>query len=156
MPDLLSGNLDGWAPPAANSQLVLDLRGEVGGKRVAPRVLDWDAIREELVRFMSLPAPISVAEAGRRLNIDDRHLYLRANKEARALGERWKRYLSAQKNQALAEVRPHLVDACLAIVDEGRAVTFREVESRVPAKHLGRIESLFDVLADIKQELEIY
>ncbi|MFC3627788.1 TniQ family protein [Vogesella amnigena] len=155
LPDLLSGKLDGWAPPMPDSQLVLDLRVELTGKRSAPRVLDWDVIKTELRSFMLLPVPISVAEAGRRLNIDDRHLYLRANQEARALGERWKRYLSMQKRQVLAEARPHLIAACSDIVMEGRSVSLREVEARVPAAVLGRIESLFDVLVDIKNELGI-
>lgn len=155
LPDLLSGKLDGWAPPMPNSQLVLDLRVELKGKRSAPRTLDWDAIKAELRSFMSLSVPISVAEAGRRLNIDDRHLYLRANQEARALGERWKRHLAMQKRQVLAEARPYLIAACSDIAMEGKAVSLREIESRVPAAVLGRIESLFDVLVDIKNELGI-
>lgn len=155
LPDLLSGKLDGWAPPMPNSQLVLDLRVELTGKRSAPRALDWDFIKTELRSFMLLPVPISVAEAGRRLNIDDRHLYLRANQEARALGERWKRHLAMQKRQVLAEARPHLIAACSDIVMEGKSVSLREVEARVPAAVLGRIESLFDVLVDIKNELGI-
>lgn len=155
LPDLLSGKLDGWAPPMPNSQLVLDLRVELTGKRAAPRVLDWDIIKTELRSFMLLPVPISVAEAGRQLGIDDRHLYLRANQEARALGERWKHYLAMQKRQVLAEARPHLIAACSDIVMEGKSVSLREVEARVPAAVLGRIESLFDVLVDIKNELGI-
>lgn len=155
LPTLLTGNLAGWEPPAVNRQLALDLRGELSGKRAAPRVLDWEAIKTELVRFMSLPVPISVAEAGRRLNIDDRHLYLRANREARTLGERWKCHQSLQKRQALAEARPHLIAACRDIAMEGKGVSLREVERRVPASILGRIESLFDVLVDVKNELGI-
>lgn len=153
--DLLSGALADWTPPISNSQLVLDLRVELTGKRATPRALDWDVIKTELHSFMSLPVPISVAEAGRQLNIDDRHLYLRANQEARALGERWKRYLSMQKGRALAEVRPHLVAACSDITMDGKSVSLREVEARVPADVLGRIESLFNVLVDIKSELGI-
>lgn len=155
LPALLSGNLDGWEPPMPNSQLVLDLRVDLSEKRAAPRALDWDAIKKELLGFMSLPVPISVAEAGRRLGIDDRHLYLRANQEARALGERWKRHQSLQKRRALAETRPHLIAACRDIAMEGKAVSLREVESRVSASILGRIESLFDVLVDVKNELGI-
>lgn len=155
LPTLLTGSLVGWVPPEVNCQLALDLRGELSGKRAAPRVLDWDAIKKELLRFMSLPVPISVAEAGRQLGIDDRHLYLRANQETRALGERWKRHQSLQKRQVLAEAMPHLIAACRDISMAGKAVSLREVERRVPASILGRIESLFDVLVDVKNELGI-
>jgi hypothetical protein len=50
-------------------------------------------MRAELARLAALPVPISVAQAAQRLSVDRRHLYLQANKEARILGERWKRYV---------------------------------------------------------------
>jgi hypothetical protein len=72
----------------------------IGEKREAPCLHDWAAIRSELETFLKLPEPISVAEAGRRLGIDDRHLYLSANDQARALGKGGNSILLAGKSKS--------------------------------------------------------
>ena len=152
---LLLGELEGWEPPMLVNQLALGLGLGGQGKRDAPRERDWGHIKAELTRFASLPAPISVAEAARRLDVDDRHLYLRANTEARRLGERWKQSQKSQKEGALAKARLHLEKACRAILAEGRAISLREVEARVPREVLASVERLFDMLQDIKGELGV-
>lgn len=83
---VLRGDLADWEPHGTEVQLGIEFDLLAGGKRETPRQHDWGAIRGELERLLKLPEPISVAEAGRRLGIDDRHLYLRANDLARALG----------------------------------------------------------------------
>lgn len=155
LPQLLAGNLDGWAPPEPNPQLLLELFPEPAVKRDAPRKLNWEEIRAELQRMARLPTPISVGEAGRQLEINDRLLYLQANKEARALGERWKQYQQRQGRNSRAVARPYLEQACREIVAEGRAISLREVEARVPKAILDRVERLFDTLHDIKEELGV-
>lgn len=152
---LLLGDLEGWEPPTVVNQLALGLGLDGQGKRDTPRELDWGHIKAELTRFASLPTPISVAEAARRLDVDDRHLYLRANTEARKLGERWKQRQTAQREGARARARPHLEQACRAILAEGRAISLREVEARVPREVLASVERLFDMLQDIKGELGV-
>ncbi|WP_027491034.1 TniQ family protein [Methyloversatilis discipulorum] len=152
LPKLLAGDLGGWLVPFAIAQRELDL-GSVGIRR-APRELNWESMRAELTRFAALPVPISVAQAAQRLNVDRRHLYLQANKEARILGERWKRYVRSRGEEVQARARPYIEAACRALIEEGRAITLRELEARVPHDILSSVEHLFDMLQNIKQELD--
>lgn len=152
LPKLLAGDLGEWSVPSAIAQRELDL-GSVGIRR-APRDLDWESMRAELARLAALPVPISVAQAAQRLSVDRRHLYLQANKEARILGERWKRYVRSRGAEVRARARPYIEAACRALIQEGRAITLRELEARVPHDILSSVEHLFDMLQNIKQELD--
>lgn len=154
LPKLLNGDLEGWRVPQEAVQF--DLALVIGdSRRETPRVLDWVSIRAELVRLAALPTPISLAEAARRLEVDTRHLYLQANKEARILGERWKRYMKQRREDSHAKARPHIEAACRALLAEGRSISLREVEERVPRDVLVSVERLFDMLQDIKQQLGV-
>lgn len=153
LPDLLMGNLDGWSPPAPVAQMVLALNDSARQRRATPREHDWEDIRTKLVAFSRLPTPISVAEAARRLDLNSRHLYLQANRESRILGERWMRFVSRRREINMARVRPILKAACLEILREGRAISLREVEARVPHQDLASVESIFELLREIQAEL---
>jgi hypothetical protein len=90
-----------------------------------------------------------------RLNVDTRHLYLQANKEARFLGDCWKRHIKLCGEVTQARARPHIEAACQELLDAGRAISLREIEERVPREILVSVERLFDMLQDIKQELRV-
>lgn len=150
---LLVGDLDGWVVPKEVVQLDLNLGGRA--KREPRREPDWEYIRGELQRYAGQPTPISLAEAARRLEFDPRHLYLKANTEARVLGARWKAYLKRRGEDVQAKARPHVEAACRSLLEEGRALNLREVEARVPPEVLGTVERLFDMLQDIKQEIGV-
>lgn len=154
LPTFLAGDLDGWEPPQASVQMDLGLVVS-GAQRETPRELDWDLLRAQLVEFASLLTPISLAEAARRLEVDTRHLYLQANKEARILGERWRLYVKRRGEATRAKARQCIENACRALIAEGRAITLREVEERVPHDILATVERLFDMLQDIKEELGV-
>jgi hypothetical protein len=97
-----------------------------------------------------LPTPISVLEAARRLEVEARQLYLRANRTTRLLGERWKAYLARRQKENVAKAWPHLEAACAEILENGKAVTKREIQARVPAEVLSRVPRLLDVLKDVQ------
>lgn len=156
LPQLLTGDIAGWTVPSQAEQLELALLCAcTKGKRSAPRQLDWDDIRAQLRGFMALPVPISVAEAARRLDVDTRHLYLQANREARTLAERWKQYLARRGEEARMRARPYIEAACRSILAEGYAISLREVEERVPREILASVERLFDFLKEIRHDLEV-
>ncbi|NHQ84850.1 helix-turn-helix domain-containing protein [Iodobacter sp. HSC-16F04] len=152
--DLLTQPLKNWTPPIDHPQIALDL-GHMNKERLLPRVLDWEKIKTELMVFARLPVPISVAEAGRRLEIDDRYLYLQANQEARVLGVRWKQYVARRKYLAMLEIKPTLESACREIIEDGRSINLREIERKVPYEILMKVEHLYDVLNEIKEKLRI-
>lgn len=116
-----------------------------------PREHDWAVIRRELEKLLNLPEPISVAEAGRRLGIDDRNLYLQANHLARALGERWKNYLVGRKADHRAAAMAHLREALSVAAEAGRPFNLTEVRQLVPAPVLGSVEGMFGLIRDVRE-----
>lgn len=149
---VLRGDLADWEPHGAEKQLGMGFELLAGGKREAPRQHDWTAIRSELETFLKLPEPISVAEVGRRLGIDDRHLYLRANDLARALGERWKQYLATRKAEKRTLARAHLREVLPTIVGAGRPFNLTEVRQLVPAPILASVEGMFGLIQEVRDE----
>ncbi|WP_205230211.1 helix-turn-helix domain-containing protein [Azospira oryzae] len=150
---LLTGNLSDWERPQADQQLVLSLPQPTPRARAAQRELDWGDLERKLQEFLLLPTPISVLEAGRRLNVEARQLYLRANMTTRQLGERWKAYLRRRQVEHVVNAWPYLEQACIDIWAEGKAVTRREVAARVPAPILAPLTNLLLILKDVQSHL---
>jgi hypothetical protein len=152
---LLTGQIQNWAPPKLSNQLELALLHPREAKRETPREHDWGCIQEQLRDFLKLPEPISLAEAARRLDIEARLLYLRANRESRMLGERWKSFRKSRGEARLERARPYLLAACRDIMANGLSVSFREVASRVPADVLLSVDGLFEELQTIQMEIQM-
>ena len=66
---------------------------------IQSRKLNWQEIQAELRAMLKLPTPVSINEACRRLGVGRKHLYLRANAEARAITDRHTRYRSHVRKQ---------------------------------------------------------
>lgn len=152
---LLTGDVIGWEPPARVEQLPLQLLHTPREERAAARELDWEHIERQLQGFLLLPTPISVLEAARRLEVEARQLYLRANRTTRLVGERWKTYLARRQKENVAKAWPHLEAACAEILEEGKAVTKREIQARVPAKVLSSVPRLLEVLKNVQAGLHL-
>lgn len=152
---LLTGDLDGWEPPTLVCQLNLDL--ELGSRhRLAPsRMIDWDLIRTQLIRFAKQPTPISLAQAARQLELDPSTLYLHVNKEARMLSERWQVYAKRRAERNRTQAREQVKEVCKQLLEEGRALNMREVQRLMPPEELRPAKHLFDMLSEIKQELGV-
>jgi DNA-binding XRE family transcriptional regulator len=151
---LLTGELSQWQPPVLDEQLAFELLSSNQTPRNAPRTIDWTSIEEKLVAFLSLPKPISVLEAARRLDMEARQLYLRANKTTRQLGERWKDYLKRKQEAKVVAAWPYLEHACLEIWGEGKTVTRREILKRVPEEILSPVPNLLNVLKEVQEHLQ--
>lgn len=152
---LLVGDTKGWEPPAELPQLSLPLDSPYDRKREERQVLDWESIQLKLDAFIAQPSAISVAEAARRLNLEPRQLYLRANKKARILGDRWKTQQKRLGDVRHAEARTVVEAACRQVLAEGKGISFREIEARVPKPILSSVEGLFDMLQEIKMNLGV-
>ncbi|GGI17632.1 hypothetical protein GCM10008066_09950 [Oxalicibacterium faecigallinarum] len=151
--DLLTGNLNKWTAPTIERQQVLLLQHPTAAWHPTPRTIDWNEIEKQLQTFLLLPTPISVLEAARRLNLEARQLYLRANRTTRQLGERWKTYLSRRYAATVVRAWPYLESACREIWSEGKTVTRREIVARVPADILSPVAHLLDVLKEVQTHL---
>lgn len=150
---LLSGDLSQWVCPQIEPQLVLNLPQPKPRTRTVKRERNWEEIENQLQEFLVLPTPITVREVGRRLNIDARLLYLRANTLTRQLGKRWKEYLRRRQDEHVVNAWPYLEQACIDIWEEGKAVTLREVITRVPAPILAPLSNLLLNLKDVQSHL---
>lgn len=150
---VLTGDLSRWKRPVPEQQLVLTLSDPTPRARAVQRELDWEEIEKKLEEFLLLPTPISVLEAGRRLDVEARQLYLRANMTTRKLGERWKTYLRRRQEEHVVKAWPYLEQACIDIWAEGKAVTRREISSRVPTHILAPLNNLLLILKDVQRHL---
>ena len=152
---LLTGNLKEWKRPEPEQQLVLTLPHPSPRARALQRELDWPEIEMRLQELLMLPTPISVLEAGRRLKIEARQLYLRANRTTRQLGERWKTYLRRRQEERVVIAWPYLEQACVDILAERKTVTRREIVARVPADILSPLSNLLQTLKEVQTHLLI-
>jgi hypothetical protein len=152
---LLTGDVANWQPPTSAQQLTLKFLNTDRQERTATRELDWQHIESQLQAFLALPTPISVLEAARRLDVEARQLYLRANRTTRMLGNRWLDYLRRRKEAHVVKAWPLLEAACIDLLQQGRAVTRRGIEARVPAEVLNTVPQLLDVLKDVQAHLSI-
>ena len=147
---LLAGELADWSPAAAGTHQ-LSILFPRQGQRTVRRELDWDEVRVELTAMERLQAPVSVAEAARRLDINVRLIYQNANKEARVLAERWRQYMRRRGEQSVENARAAIDVACQDIVSEGKAICLREVRGRVPQDVLGSVRGVICLIQDAKE-----
>lgn len=150
---LLCGDVASWQPPTQAQQLTLKFLNPDRRERAVARDRDWQVVDSQLQEFLALPTPISVLEAARRLDLEARQLYLRANLKTRMLGERWLAYLRRRQEDNVVKAWPFLEAACNDLLQQGRAVTRRSIEGKVPAEVLNTLPHLLDVLKDVQAHL---
>lgn len=122
---LFAGAIEDWVMPRAQEQLVIPLP-ESPRAGIRSRELDWDAIRASLRALLALPSPISINEACERVGVGRKHVYLRANTEARRIASRHSRYRTAVKQQ-----RDERLQAQIAgILDERLAAGYDGMSAR--------------------------
>ncbi len=152
--ELLCGDTHSWKAPSDGQQLTLKLLLPPAKRRGSPREIDWADVELQLQRFLQHPTPISVLEAARELDVEARQLYLHANQTTRQVGKRWEAYRKRRGQANLEQAMPILEAVGRELVLNGRAVTRREIEARVPPEVLSTVPRLFDVLRDVQVRLE--
>ena len=83
---------------------------------------------------------------------DDRHLYMRANDLARALGERWKQHMARCKAAHRDVARLHLSAVYPELVQAGRPFNLAEVRQVVPVAVLSAVEGMFGLIQEVRDE----
>jgi DNA-binding phage protein len=150
---LLTGDTDAWHPPEPAQQLTLQLQMQPRPARAVARQLDWVDIEQKLQAFLAQPNPLPVLEVAQRLGVEARQLYLRANRTTRQIGARWSLYIHRRQAEKVQAAWPHLEAACRQLLQEGRAVTRREIAKRVPMEVLSTVPRLFDVLKEVQRSI---
>lgn len=123
---LHAGELSDWQPPGEAVQL--SMLPTSPRKGIRSRELDWDAIRAQLRELLTLELPITLAEACERVGVDHKRLYLRANAEARAIADRYRRYRAAVREAREAQFQAEVGELIQARLDAGyEGISAREV-----------------------------
>lgn len=122
---LFSGEVDDWVMPQEPVQLSIALP-ESPRAGIQSRELDWGGIRASLRSMLALPMPISINEAGERVGVGRKHLYLRANAEARATADRHRRYRAGTKQQRDDQLRAKIGE----LLDERLAAGYEGISAR--------------------------
>lgn len=151
---ILRGDITGWIPSQADTQIAMPFDLIPRQDRQPSRILDWDTIQQELDEMLKLPVPISVQEAGQRLGIDDRHLYLQANEQARALGTRWLKYKASCRAANQEVVRNGLKAAMPALLDAGLPINLTSFRQVVPSDLLNSAEGTFELIKQVRRDVQ--
>ena len=122
---LFAGEVEDWAMPQSTEQMVIPLP-ESPRAGIRSRELDWEAIRASLRAMLALPSPISINEACERVGVGRKHVYLRANTEARAIASRHSRYRTAVMLQRDERLRTQIG----GILDERLAAGYDGISAR--------------------------
>ncbi|AOI88859.1 hypothetical protein [Burkholderia pseudomultivorans] len=152
LPKLLTGDMSGWTPSSSRVYQLALLFPDDGPRR-APRTLDWEQVRKEMVAMSRLPTPVSVAEAARRLGISSHALYRNLNREARILSERWKSYMKRRGEQNLEQARTVVEAACRGMVADGQAVNLRSLKTRLTPEEFSRVQGAIYLLQEFRDEM---
>ncbi|MFL9887356.1 TniQ family protein [Paraburkholderia agricolaris] len=152
LPSLLTGKTAAaQSAPIPPTQLTTLFPGH--RKRVSPRSLDVGQINDQLEAFILSGASLSVGEAARRLNVHPRQLYEFANRNARIMGQTWKRQQRSRGEENRKRAAGFIEAALLEIVAEGKGASLRELRRRIPKDVLGSVRDIFTLLEEVKVKL---
>lgn len=124
---LFAGSLEGWELPTKPVQLPIPL-AESPRKGIQSRKLDWDDIRQQLRSILDEETPITLIEACKRVGVEYKLLYLRANIEARAISDRYRRHQAASREGKEARLHEQVGELIRERLDAGyEGISAREV-----------------------------
>lgn len=146
---LVRGDLDGWSPPVKPVQQCLNLPSSPR-KGIQARILDWSEITEQLQMILGEEIPITLAEAAKRIGVDVKSLYLRANQEARAIAERYREFERQKKRQQEIALKNTLE----TVLAERRAMGYsglsaRDVSEYVKGSELANVRNTFTLIKEV-------
>lgn len=147
--DFMQGKLDEWEPPSASRQLALKFDNVPPPKYSGRKQHDWDFIRLALEKALKEPAPRSVAEIARTLDIDERLLYIQETSLARRLGKRYVNHLSTHSAAKQRVLHEQSLQACRKIKDADQGITVENVAQLVDGETLNATQSLYSVLSNM-------
>lgn len=151
---LMQGNLEGWIPPIEPPQLSLPLP-ESARKGIPSRVLDWDEITAQLRAILKEEIPIPLIEACTRIDVDIKLLYLRANKEARALSARYRQYELQKKAIRENELRKKLEDVMSERLAQGyEGMSARDIREHLVGTEMANVRNTFALIKQVREKTD--
>lgn len=148
---LMQGDLDGWFPPVEPPQMSLALP-QSARKGIPSRVLDWDEITAQLRAILKEETPIPLIEACRRIDVDIKLLYLRVNKEARALSERYRQYELQMKEMRENELRKKVEEVLSERLAQGcEGMSARDIREQVAGTELANVRNTFALIKQVRE-----
>ena len=130
---LYAGELGNWHPPIEPVQLSMPLLTSPR-KGIVARELDWEAIRQQLHEILRADTPITLTEACQRLGVEHKQLYLRANTEARAIADRYRRHKAAMRDAKEVLLQAEVRELVQERLDAGyEGISARDVWQQLPS-----------------------
>lgn len=124
---LFAGELSDWRLPTEPVQLSMQLSASPR-RGIQSRQLNWDVIRQQLRAMLEEETPITLAEACQRTGLDHKLLYLRANTEARAIADRYRRHQATSRKVKEAGLQVQVGKLIQERLSEGyEGISAREV-----------------------------
>ena len=128
---LFAGELADWKLPTEPVQLAMPLSTSPR-KGIKSRELDWDGIRQQLQQMLTEETPITLAEACLRIGVEHKLLYLRANQEARAIADRYRRHQASCRNERASRLQTQVGELIQERFEAGyEGVSARDVWQRL-------------------------
>ena len=151
---LMRGDLEGWVPPLEPPQLALCLAPSER-KGVASRVLDWEAISEQLQAILSEETPITMAETCLRVGVDAKLLYLRVNQHARAISARYRDFELQEKRRREQALKNALEDVLEQRLSDGYdGMSARDVRELLAGTELANVRNVFALIKQVREEAD--
>jgi len=148
---LMQGDLDGWVPPIEPPQLLLALPPSAR-KGITSRVLDWVGITAELRSFLEDETPITLVEACVRVGVDAKHIYLRANPEARAIAARYRQYELQKKALQETQLRRILEDVLSQRLAQGyEGLSARDIREHLAGTEMANVRNTFVLIKQVRE-----
>lgn len=128
---LFAGELSDWQLPTEPVQFSMPLSASPR-KGIQSRELNWEDIRGQLRAMLLEETPITLAEACVRTGVEHKMLYLRANTEARAIADRYRRYQAVFRDTKEARFQAQVGELIRERLDAGYSgISAREVWRRL-------------------------
>lgn len=148
---LFSGDVENWVVSPLDPQAVIELP-KAYRAGIRSRELDWLGIQAQLRAMLRLPTPISINEACERVGVGRKHLYLRANAEARAITDRHSRYRARVRKQREDDLVVRIGEVLDAKVAEGFAgLSARDIWERL-GEEARSVESVFGLIRQVMDQ----
>ena len=129
-----AGAVDNWTLPEEPPQMVIPLEASPRAG-IKSRELDWATIRANLLALLALPAPISINEACERVGVGRKHLYLRANMEARAIADRHSRYRASLRQERETDLQVQIGEILAERLADGyEGMSARDIWTRLDSE----------------------
>jgi len=148
---LLRGNFEAWEPPLNTPQLSLELP-RTRRKGIVSRVLDWGEIAAQLQTILKETIPTPLAEVSERLGIDVKLLYLRANREARAISARYRAHRLQEKQRQVLALKERLEQVLTQRRGDGYdGMSARDLREQLAGTDMANVRNMFAVIKEVRE-----